>query len=77
MDKGSLAHYLSHAPGFIGMVSSTRFKNGEKSFTSSAYAFDYKLLEDQGYNFDREDPDLKPESEVDVALAKPSVAGKF
>lgn len=61
MDKGSLAHYLSHAPGFIGMVSSTRFKVGDKSFTSSAYAFEYKYLEDMGYNFEREDPDLKPE----------------
>jgi|GEM_PF-1538419 len=58
MDKGSLAHYLTNAPGFIGMVSSTRFRNGNASFTSSAYAFEYKHLEDQGYNFDRDDPDL-------------------
>jgi hypothetical protein len=58
MDKGSLAHYLTNSPGFIGMVSSTRFKKGDKSFTSSAYAFEYQYLEDQGYNFDRQDPDL-------------------
>jgi hypothetical protein len=64
MDKGSLAHYLTHAPGFIGMVGSTRFKNGEKSFTSSAYAFEYKYLEDQGYNFDREDEEANPEEPV-------------
>lgn len=55
MDKGSLAHYLSHSPGFIGMVSSTRFKAGDKTFTSSAYAFEYQKLEDQGYNFDLQD----------------------
>lgn len=55
MDKGSLAHYLSHSPGFIGMVSSTRFTVANKSFTSSAYAFEYKYLEDMGYNFDRFD----------------------
>jgi hypothetical protein len=61
MDKGSLAHYLSHSPGFIGMVSSTRFKKGTSSFTSSAYAFEYQGLEDQGYNFEREDPDMTPE----------------
>jgi hypothetical protein len=64
MDKGSLAHYLTHAPGFIGMVGSTRFKNGEKSFTSSAYAFEYKYLEDQGYNFDREDEEANPDEPV-------------
>jgi hypothetical protein len=74
MDKGSLAHYLSHAPGFIGMVSSTRFKVGDKSFTSSAYAFEYKYLEDMGYNFEREDPDLTPE---DRALAAPAGPVKF
>jgi len=55
MDKGSLSHYLSHSPGFIGMVSSTRFKSGDKQFTSNAYAFEYRYLEDQGYNFDRFD----------------------
>ena len=64
MDKGSLAHYLTHAPGFIGMVGSTRFKNGEKSFTSSAYAFEYKYLEDQGYNFDREDEEANADEFV-------------
>lgn len=58
MDKGSLAHYLSHAPGFIGMVSGTRFSKGDRSFVSSAYVFDYKILEDQGYNFDRSDPEV-------------------
>lgn len=64
MDKGSLAHYLSHSPGFIGMVSSTRFKVGDRSFTSSAYAFEYQMLEDQGYNFERMDPDAdEPEEE--------------
>lgn len=61
MDKGSLAHYLSHSPGFIGMVSSTRFKKGDRSYTSSAYAFDYEVLEKQDYNFERVDPDLEPE----------------
>lgn len=61
MDKGSLAHYLSHSPGFIGMVSSTRFKKGNQSFTSSAYAFEYQGLEDQGYNFERDDPEMEPE----------------
>lgn len=63
MDKGSLAHYLSHSPGFIGMVSSTRFKKGNASFTSSAYAFEYQMLEDQGYNFEREDPDMEENGE--------------
>lgn len=63
MDKGSLAHYLSHSPGFIGMVSSTRFKKGNKSFTSSAYAFEYQMLEDSGYNFERVDPDLEPDEQ--------------
>lgn len=58
MDKGSLAHYLSHSPGFIGMVSGTRFKKNEKSFVSSAYAFNYKVLEEFGYNFDRTDPEI-------------------
>ncbi|WP_057935836.1 DUF6371 domain-containing protein [Algoriphagus resistens] len=79
MDKGSLAHYLSHAPGFIGMVSSTRWKQGERSFTSSAYAFEYKFLEDMDYNFEREDPDLKPEEAVEddsVEKAMVQRAGK-
>jgi hypothetical protein len=62
MDKGSLAHYLSNSPGFIGMVSSTRFKIGDKSFTSSAYAFEYKHLEDQGYNFEQEDKETPTET---------------
>lgn len=65
MDKGSLAHYLSHSPGFIGMISSTRFRKGDKSFTSSAYAFEYSYLEDQNYNFERnveleEDEKIEP-----------------
>jgi hypothetical protein len=76
MDKGSLAHYLSHSPGFVGMVSSTRFRVGEKSFTSSAYAFEYKYLEDLGYNFDREDPDIKPELKTPVEKALEEPAGK-
>jgi hypothetical protein len=46
------------------MVGSTRFKNGEKSFTSSAYAFEYKYLEDQGYNFDREDEEASADEFV-------------
>jgi len=61
MDKGSLAHYLSHSPGFIGMVSSTRFKKGASSFTSNCYAFEYDMLEKMNYNFEREDPDMTPE----------------
>lgn len=69
MDKGSLAHYLSHSPGFIGMVSSTRFKRGDKSFTSSAYAFEYKVIEDMDLNFERMDPDLEPEDK-DKEMAK-------
>lgn len=77
MDKGSLAHYLSHAPGFIGIVGSTRFKKGTSSFTTSAYAFDYKILEDHGYNFDREDPDMQADTEVDRALIQPSGEVKF
>lgn len=72
MDKGSLAHYLSHSPGFIGMVSSTRFKKGNSSFTSSAYAFEYQMLEDQGYNFEREDPDMTPEEKALAASSGPA-----
>ncbi len=53
MDKGSLAHYLSHSPGFIGLVGSTRWQKGTKGFTSSAYAFEYEYLEKAGYNFER------------------------
>ena len=70
MDKGTLTHYLSHSPGFIGMVSSTRFKKGDRTFASSAYAFEYRYLEDQGYNFDRQDPDENPEDDVDYVLGR-------
>ncbi|AWW32417.1 hypothetical protein DN752_20980 [Echinicola strongylocentroti] len=73
MDKGSLAHYLSHSPGFLGMVGSTRFKKGEKSFTSNAYAFEYKGLEDQGYNFDRFDEEEAEKEETE----KKEMAVKF
>lgn len=77
MDRGSLAHYLSHSPGFIGMVSSTRFKKGEKSFTSSAYAFDYEILEADGYNFERIDPDLEPEEKEKDLAPKNDEASPF
>jgi hypothetical protein len=77
MDKGSLAHYLSHAPGFIGIVASTRFKKGTSSFTTSAYVFDYKIFEDQGYNFERQDPDMEADTEADRALMQPSGEVKF
>jgi hypothetical protein len=75
MDKGSLAHYLSHSPGFIGMVSSTRFKNGDRNFASSAYAFEYRYLEDAGYNFDRvnfqvDDEDQNPEDDPEQVFEK-------
>jgi hypothetical protein len=65
MDKGSLAHYLSHSPGFIGMVSGTRFEKGGKSFNTSAYAFEYRVLEDAGYNFKRylDEAEIKAEHE--------------
>ncbi len=71
MDKGSLAHYLSHSPGFVGMVSSTRFRKGEKSFTSSAYAFMYSTLEEQGYNFEREDTGISSGEDLPPPLANP------
>jgi hypothetical protein len=63
MDKGSLAHYLSHSPGFFGNVKSTSFKNGTHTFANSAYAFDYEMLENAGYNFDRSDPETSEELE--------------
>lgn len=64
MDKSSLAHYLSHSPGFIGMVGSTRFTKSDKGFTSSAYAFEYSYLEEQGYNLERKEEDEEDEKEV-------------
>jgi len=72
MDKGSLAHYLSHSPGFVGMVSSTRFKKGEKNFASSAYAFEYRYMSDDGYNFDRANygEDENPEDSVEHIFGK-------
>jgi hypothetical protein len=53
MDKNSLTHYLSHSREFIGLVNKTTFKIGDKTTSTSAYAFDYDYLEKLGYNFRR------------------------
>jgi hypothetical protein len=53
MDKGSLIHYLSHTKGYVGAVYNTNFKAGDKNAQSSAYCFQYSMLEDMGYNFKR------------------------
>lgn len=69
MDKGSLAHYLSHSPGFIGMVSGTRFKKSDRPFNTSAYAFEYSHIEQAGYNFKRflDEAEIKEEHEEEKA----------
>ncbi len=60
MDKGSLVHYLQHSKSYLGLVKGTRFENGN----SSAYAFDYNILESQMVNLRR---GFKAEKQKDAA----------
>lgn len=61
MDRGSLIHYLSHSPGYIGHVSSTKFIRKEGSIkheaNTSAYAFEYEHIKKQGYSLDQYEDD--------------------
>lgn len=46
MDKGSLIHYLTHSKPFIGLIGKANFKDSR----TSAYAFNYEMLQAMGIN---------------------------
>lgn len=50
MDKGSLIHYLQHSKAYVGLAKSKRFKHTN----TSAYVFNYELLESMGINLKRD-----------------------
>lgn len=64
MDKGSLLHYLQHQKYYLNLVKNTRFSSGavdsqgqDKQISTSAYAFNYDLMEATGIDLKRGDSD--------------------
>lgn len=68
MDKGSLMHYLTNSKPFVGLVSAIDFsvRDGEtkKTTRTSAYAFNYDMLQAMGVNLGgasgNTEPDKRP-----------------
>ncbi len=64
MDKGSLIHYLQHQKYYLNPVKVTKFNTGQydasgspKQTTTSAYVFNYDIMETMGIELKRGDSD--------------------
>lgn len=85
MDKGSLIHYLKHQKYYEGLVNNIKFETGEKKMVadgnavkekalrspSSAYAFDYDMMESYGIELKRGNSDENMSNAVDEDEEKP------
>jgi len=62
MDKGSLIHYLQHQKYYLNLIKGTKFRTGKmtqggahKEVSTTAYAFNYDLMEQMGIELKRGD----------------------
>lgn len=79
MDKGSLIHYLQHQKYYLNLIKSTKFAADEHNkdgiVNTSAYIFNYELLESTGVDLKRghSDDNISVHAEGGSVIAKSDV----